>query len=207
MTKEGFDSIYELKCTPKDTTKPTLSKLSFSLANESADEYRFNILGAQFTESLQGTLEVVRYQQLEETPLSRLMQESNQNKILDSEGMEIDLSGLSQDLLFDKDKYESQQKIDNISGTLDKVTGNSFSQILMIGLSMNPLMFGFTANVMQRMVYFRSLRSELPTNLDGFFKITGSGWSIRTGDTDYKNSTETNQKGLLDNMFGLEKQD
>lgn len=135
------------------------------------------------------------------------MQEKNQKKILDSEGMEIDLSGLSQDLLFDKDKYESQQKIDNISGTLDKVTGNSFSQILMIGLSMNPLMFGFTANVMQRMVYFRSLRSELPTNLDGFFKITGSGWSIRTGDTDYKNSTETNQKGLLDNMFGLEKQD
>lgn len=87
------------------------------------------------------------------------------------------------------------------------MTGNGASQILLIGLSMNPLMFSFTANVMQRMVYFRSLDTELPLNLDGFFKITGSGWSIRTGDTSYKKGDPESERGLLDKIYGLDKKD
>ena len=79
---------------------------------------------------------------------SRLLQAANAGKILDSEGMEVELAGLKQDLKFNKNQYESQQNVDKISGTLDNVSGNSFSQILLIGLSMNPIMFSFTANVM-----------------------------------------------------------
>lgn len=59
------------------------------------------------------------------------------------------------------------------------------------------------------MVYYRALKTDIPQNLDGFFKITGSGWSIRAGDTDYKNkdkSAEEN-KGFLDKIFGIEKDD
>jgi len=73
---------------------------------------------------------------------------------------------------------------------------------------MNPIMFSFTANVMQRLVYFRALRTDIPQNLDGFFKITGSGWSIRSGDNDYKKKNEVqDNRGFLDKLFGIQKDD
>lgn len=73
---------------------------------------------------------------------------------------------------------------------------------------MNPIMFSFTANVMQRLVYYRALRTDIPQNLDGFFKITGSGWSIRSGDTDYQKKNEAqDNRGFLDKLFGIEKDD
>lgn len=148
LTKDKFDAKYNLQCQSKDLSKIISPNLDFRITEESGGEkFLLKISSEQFSEDVDGTIEVVLKQQA--SPGSRVLQTSTSDgKILDSEGMEVDLTGLKQDFKFNKGKFESQQSVDQISGTLDKVSGNTASQVLLIGLSMSPIMFSFTANVM-----------------------------------------------------------
>lgn len=65
-------------------------------------------------------------------------------------------------------------------------------------------MFAFTANVLQRFVYFRALNTTVPDNLDWTFKVLGSSWGIQTGKTDYSKSSAEYKQSLTDKIFGIE---
>lgn len=68
-------------------------------------------------------------------------------------------------------------------------------------------MFAFSANVLQRFVYFRALKTVIPSNLDALFKILGSSWGVKTGTTDYSKTGKGYKRTTMDKLFGVEEED
>lgn len=221
LNKNSFDAKYGIECRLKESNSIFIARLDFKLEKKSDKEYGFEISSEQFLQDLDGSIEIVRNPEVNQgTPpvlpavgsgtVNRVLQLNDQEigPIVDSEGMDVDLSGLRSDLKFSRSEYEQLKSIEKVSDALDSVTGNFAAQIAIMLASMSPVMFSFSASVMNRVVYFRSLKTDIPMNLHGFFKITGSGWSIKAGESDLKkNANEMPEKGFFDKLYGIELED
>jgi hypothetical protein len=85
--------------------------------------------------------------------------------------------------------------------------GNPATQSAIFLISLNPMMFSFSANILNRFVYFRGLKCTIPLNLDSMFSILGSSWGVRSGKTDYDDNNKNKKKGFLDSVLGIENKD
>jgi hypothetical protein len=47
------------------------------------------------------------------------------------------------------------------------------------------MMFSFTANILNKFVYYRGLRTEVPRNMNNVFLLVGNGWEIQSSSADY----------------------
>jgi hypothetical protein len=85
--------------------------------------------------------------------------------------------------------------------------GNPATQTAIFLASLNPMMFSFSANILNRFVYFRGLKTTIPSNLDNFFAILGSSWGVKSGKTDYSDNNAEKKKTFLDKTLGIESSD
>jgi len=65
---------------------------------------------------------------------------------------------------------------------------------------MNPVFFNMMVNVLQKFVYFRVLNMMYPDNVQLFFKVFGSAWSVNLGQTNYDPKAPPNK---VDELLGL----
>jgi len=111
-----------------------------------------------------------------------LQEESpEQEGIRDEEGMEISLDSANVDFDFNYDDYNTKESIKNTANTIGSVVSNPATQIAIFLASLNPMMFSFSANILNRLIYFRGLKTTLPTNLDSTYKLLGSTWGVKSG--------------------------
>lgn len=138
-------------------------------------------------------------------PLYRRSLQSIPDPIRDENGMPVELDTLKADFKFNYNDYQNDLKMAGLISFVDKVSSNPGSQIAIFLASLNPMMFSFTANILNKFVYFRGLRTEIPRPLNNVFLLVGNGWEIKSGKADYDNP-EKKPSGL-DKMMGIELED
>ena len=182
MSWSRLSERYSLTITPNNASQEELTSVGFKLHEKSETEYILEIDGYQFEENIEGKIRFKMKDTYRSILGMRLLQErflqNLENDIRDSEGMRINMEETQSDFSFNYDQFNGQASIENMSNQISKLTGNPVAQTAIFMVSLNPLMFAFSANVLQRFVYFRALKPMMPNNLTGFFKILGSSWGV-----------------------------
>lgn len=202
LSKKILTENYKLMITNVETPEANIvssNRLAYTFYKIDSKTYSIELDGTQFESNIKGTMTFV-----DSSAVRRQLVEREELK--DDEGMEVDLSQSSSELDFDYDAYNNKAKVQSIVDNIDNTMGNPVAQTAIFLLSMNPLMFSFSANILNRFVYFRGLKTVIPLSLEGMFAMLGSGFSIRTGKTDYT-KPEENKKTTLDLMLGIEDYD
>ncbi len=91
--------------------------------------------------------------------------------------------------------------------SIESVTGNSLAQTAIFLASLNPMMFSFSANILNRFVYFRGLRCAVPDNLNSMLAIMGSSWGVKSGKTNYEDNSPEKKRTFLDKLLGIQHTD
>ena len=147
----------------------------------------------QFRNSLFGSLWIMKKASLTKPPLFK-----------DEVDQDVTIDGLNCTFIYDKNKEGNIQSITGISDKINGFMESGLGQSVLILCSMNPVFFNMMVNVLQKFVYFRVLNMMYPDNIQLFFKIFGSAWSVNLGQTDYDPKAKPS---AFDQMLGLTPED
>lgn len=201
LNKDIMNFNYRLKLDNGESSENHIP-VSFILYIKSQDFFLLEIDGFQFDKSYSGKLYFESFSE------NRILQGGPETVgIIDEESMPVSLEGVKVDFEFDYDAFRSKESLKATVDSIDKITGNSFMQTTILLLSLNPLMFSFSANILNRFIYFRGLKTIIPSNLNSMFAIIGSSWGVKSGKTDYEDNSGNVEKKGMDKWFNIEASD
>lgn len=180
-------------------------QVSYSLFTKTLKNFILEIDGNQFKNSVKGVLLFKLFTvDLSAQPSNRVIQDVELDQIKDEDSMPVELEGPNVEFDFDYDEFHGDKDLKATVDSIDKIMGNPVTQTAIFLVSLNPLMFSFSANILNRFVYFRGLEAEAPANLTAMFAICGSGWGLKTGKTKYDQSRkEEEELSTLDKMLNI----
>ena len=178
--------------------------LAYTLYIEDSKLFLIEVDGKQFDQTVSG---LIGFKLIASE--SRVLQETGPELegIKDEENMPVSLEDVKVDFEFDYDEFNSKESIKSTVNNIEGVTSNPAAQTVIFLASLNPMMFSFSANILNRFVYFRGLKTIIPSNLDSMFAILGSSWGVRSGKTDYEDNSPDKPKSFLDETLGIESAD
>lgn len=197
-----------------DTTVKVGGIIDYTLFQQSKKQFIVRVNGDKFLSNLKGTMKFTPQPAVSSNIASsggqgsstgsRLVQSTIElDDLEDDEGMPVEIESARAEIDFNYDEYNWEKGISSIVKTINNFLRHPISQMLIFLIKLNHLIFSFSANIFNKFVYFRGLKTVIPINLEATYSILGSGLDLKTSQTDYDNPEEYEKTGL-DKMLGID---